>query len=194
MSRNSKLASVVDQAMAPTPWCGRQIAPGDRAAKPTGAVQTSIAKEGTDMSIQPRHSLLRTRTVCAAFLVFAAIAAIPRVAAAGSVPVCHRPPGNPANMHVINVAESALPAHLMHGDVPGPDCLCSATAGTSCGAQQAPCCAGLKCVADITGAFTCQEGTSTNPLPPGNACTDSTQCDALNPCASVGTNDSICGG
>ena len=147
-----------------------------------------------DMSIQPRHSLLRTRTVCAAFLVFAAIAAIPRVAAAGSVPVCHRPPGNPANAHVINVGESALPAHLMHGDVPGPDCLCSATAGTSCGAQQAPCCAGLKCVADITGAFTCQEGTSTNPLPPGNACTDSTQCDALNPCASVGTNDSICGG
>src|SRR5438874_13747595 len=37
--------ALVDQAMAPTPWCGRQIAPGDRAAKPTGAGQTSIAEE-----------------------------------------------------------------------------------------------------------------------------------------------------
>ena len=35
------------QGMAPTPWRGRQIAPHDRAAKPTGAVQTSIAKKGT---------------------------------------------------------------------------------------------------------------------------------------------------
>ncbi len=37
---------LVDQAMAPTPWCGRQIAPRDRAAKPTGVVQTSIAQKG----------------------------------------------------------------------------------------------------------------------------------------------------
>src|SRR5438552_15124935 len=116
--------------MAPTPWCDRQIAPGDRAAKPTGAVQTSIAKKGNDMTIQPRDSLLRTRTVCAAFLVFAAIAAIPRVAAAGIVPVCHMPPGNPARTHVTNVGEPALPAHLMPGHVPLPDRLRAAPAAT----------------------------------------------------------------
>jgi hypothetical protein len=146
------------------------------------------------MSVQPQHSLLRTRTMCAAFLVFAATATIPRVAAAVSVPVCHSPPGNPANAHVITVGEAAIPAHLMHGDYPGASCACEAVEGASCGANQAPCCAALKCVADITGAFTCQPGTSSNPLPPGNACTNSSQCDALNPCTSVGTNDSVCGG
>src|SRR2546429_1478794 len=72
-----------------------------------------------DMSVQPRHSLLRTRTMCAAFLVFAAIALIPQVAAATTVPWCHRPPGNPANAHVINIPEAAVAAHIMHGDFPG---------------------------------------------------------------------------
>jgi len=148
----------------------------------------------TDMSVQPRHSLPRMRTMCAAFLVFAATASIPRVAAATSAPVCHIPPGNSANAHVITVGEAALPAHLAHGDSIGPSCGCQATEGASCGANQAPCCAGLKCVADLTGVFTCQAGTSSNPLPPGNACTNSTQCDALNPCTSIGTNDSVCGG
>ena len=32
------------------------------------------------------------------------------------VDVCHVPPGNPANAHIINVDESAVPAHLAHGD------------------------------------------------------------------------------
>ena len=32
------------------------------------------------------------------------------------VSVCHVPPGNPANGHVIRVSSSALPAHLGHGD------------------------------------------------------------------------------
>jgi len=145
------------------------------------------------MSVQPRHSLLRTRTMCAALLVFAATATIPRVAAAVSVPICHSPPGNRANAHVITVNEAALPAHMMHGDFTGGDCACSVES-TPCGTNQAPCCAGLKCVADLTGVFSCQAGTSSNPLPPGNACTSSAQCDALNPCTSIGTSDSICGG
>ena len=132
--------------------------------------------------------------MCAAFLVFAAIALIPRVAAATNTTICHIPPGNEANAHLIAVSENAVPAHLSHGDFVGTSCACSATEGTSCGANQAPCCAGLKCVADLTGIFTCQTGTSSNPLPPGNACTNSTQCDALNPCNSIGTNDSVCGG
>ena len=150
------------------------------------------------MNIDPRYTLPRTRAMCAAFFVFAAIAAIPQVAAdqttAPNVTICHIPPGNPANAHVIYVSQSALPAHLGHGDSVGPSCGCSATEGVSCGANQPPCCAGLKCVADITGAFTCVVGTSSNPLPPGGACTDSSQCDAAHPCTPIGTNDSVCGG
>jgi hypothetical protein len=132
--------------------------------------------------------------MCAAFLVFAAIALIPQVAAATNATICHAPPGNEANAHLITVSENAVPAHLSHGDFVAASCACSATAGTACGTNQAPCCAGLKCVADQTGAFTCQEGTSSNPLPAGSACTSSTQCDPLYPCNSIGTNDSVCGG
>jgi hypothetical protein len=33
--------------------------------------------------------------------------------------VCHVPPGNPENPHTIEVGESALPAHLAHGDTEG---------------------------------------------------------------------------
>ena len=35
------------------------------------------------------------------------------------VPICHIPPGNPANRHTINVGESAVAAHLRHGDYRG---------------------------------------------------------------------------
>jgi hypothetical protein len=34
----------------------------------------------------------------------------------GKVAVCHIPPGNPSNTHTIVVGESAVPAHLAHGD------------------------------------------------------------------------------
>jgi hypothetical protein len=34
--------------------------------------------------------------------------------------ICHIPPGNPDNAHTISVAPSAVPAHLAHGDTPGP--------------------------------------------------------------------------
>src|SRR5438067_13053485 len=91
------------------------------------------------------------------------------------VPICHVPPGNMANAHFITVSENAVPAHLEHGDFFGPTCACSATEGTPCGANQAPCCPGLKCVADITGVFGCVAGTSSNPMPPGGACNSSTQ-------------------
>lgn len=37
------------------------------------------------------------------------------------VTICHIPPGNPANAHSITVSDSALPAHLAHGDSVG-DC------------------------------------------------------------------------
>jgi hypothetical protein len=35
------------------------------------------------------------------------------------VVVCHVPPGNPENPHTIEVGESAVPAHLAHGDTEG---------------------------------------------------------------------------
>ena len=38
----------------------------------------------------------------------------------GKVVICHRPPGNPANMHTITVSENAVPAHMKHGDTTGP--------------------------------------------------------------------------
>jgi hypothetical protein len=34
----------------------------------------------------------------------------------GKVDICHIPPGNPDNAHVINVSVNAIPAHLAHGD------------------------------------------------------------------------------
>jgi len=145
-----------------------------------------------DMSVQPRHSLLRTRTMCAAFFVFAATALIPRVAAA-NIQICHRPPGNPTNAHEISVSEQSIPAHIAHGDLLGA-CMCSSEA-EPCGTGFAPCCPGSKCVPDPTGTTaTCVAASSSNPMPVGGACTNSTQCDALNPCTSVGTNDSVCGG
>ena len=47
--------------------------------------------------------------------------------------ICHVPPGNPANAHVIEVADSAQSAHFAHGDCffgnsgtlkPGDPCSC----------------------------------------------------------------------
>jgi hypothetical protein len=44
----------------------------------------------------------------------------------GKVDICHIPPGNPENAHIINVSVHAVPAHLAHGDTlftcdDGPD-------------------------------------------------------------------------
>jgi hypothetical protein len=36
------------------------------------------------------------------------------------VTICHCPPGNPENRHTITVSESAVAAHLAHGDTLGP--------------------------------------------------------------------------
>ena len=33
--------------------------------------------------------------------------------------ICHIPPGNPDNAHTISVAQSAVPAHVAHGDTLG---------------------------------------------------------------------------
>jgi len=38
------------------------------------------------------------------------------------VSVCHIPPGNPENAHVIKISKKALDAHLAHGDIKGKKC------------------------------------------------------------------------
>ena len=45
------------------------------------------------------------------------------------VTLCHVPPGNPGNAHVISVAEDAVSAHLAHGDRLG---ICADTCPPSC--------------------------------------------------------------
>lgn len=56
-------------------------------------------------------------------LIFIAALLVPSTAAfAGGqakVAVCHIPPGNPANAHVIVIGAPAVPAHLNHGDTLG---------------------------------------------------------------------------
>jgi hypothetical protein len=42
------------------------------------------------------------------------------MAAGAKVDVCHIPPGNPDNAHTITISESAVSAHLDHGDHLGP--------------------------------------------------------------------------
>jgi hypothetical protein len=58
------------------------------------------------------------------FAVLVAVVAVAGAAAAfadsaGKVDICHIPPGNPDNAHVINVSVHAIPAHLAHGDTLG---------------------------------------------------------------------------
>jgi thrombospondin type 3 repeat protein len=55
----------------------------------------------------------------AVFASFAFLLGGAQVAAA--VTLCHYPPGNPGNAQVINVGQSAVPAHLAHGDT-ATDC------------------------------------------------------------------------
>ena len=41
------------------------------------------------------------------------------VTSSSTTTICHIPPGNPGNNHTITIGESALSAHLGHGDVLG---------------------------------------------------------------------------
>lgn len=50
------------------------------------------------------------------------------------VDICHVPPGNPENRHVISVSIFAVPAHIAHGD---PDPL-SGNPYEACGAEEPP--------------------------------------------------------
>ncbi len=39
------------------------------------------------------------------------------------ISVCHIPPGNPADAHIISISKNALKAHFAHGDFVGADCV-----------------------------------------------------------------------
>ena len=55
----------------------------------------------------------------AAFVMAGSVLLLGSVAMAQKVNICHVPPGNPSNAHTISVSQSAVPAHLAHGDTLG---------------------------------------------------------------------------
>ncbi|HEY3571530.1 MAG TPA: hypothetical protein VGP73_26630 [Thermoanaerobaculia bacterium] len=61
---------------------------------------------------------MKRKLAVAVLLVVLAILGVAAVSAdnAGKVDVCHIPPGNPDNAHIINVSWNSVPAHLAHGD------------------------------------------------------------------------------
>lgn len=61
------------------------------------------------------------------FVIAAALVLVGSAAMAAKVDICHVPPGDPGNAHTINVAQSAVGAHLGHGDTLGA-CECAADA------------------------------------------------------------------
>ena len=61
---------------------------------------------------------MKRKLALAVLLVVLAIFGVAVVSAdsPGKVDICHIPPGNPENAHIINVSVHAVPAHLAHGD------------------------------------------------------------------------------
>ena len=138
------------------------------------------------MSTDRRHPLPRTQTLCAAFFLFAPLAAIAQVGLGETkVTICHIPPGNPANLHEIVVGAPAQTAHLAHGDLLG-SCACSGE-GVLCGSNLPHCCGGLECTAGFCLA------PASGAMPLGGACTSDAQC-GLNQCVFLGPDDGVCGG
>jgi hypothetical protein len=141
------------------------------------------------MRIHPRHALSRTPTAYVAFLVLAALVAVPQLAAGQStdkVTICHIPPGNPANAHTIVVGAPAVPAHLEHLDHLGP-CVCVPD-DNQCGPGFGACCPGLVCNNGLCAP------PSAGVMPVGGACTSDANCDPLNQCVFLAPDDGVCGG
>ncbi len=59
------------------------------------------------------------RRVVLAIMFVVLVTSVSSAAPPAKVTICHVPPGNPANAHTITIAESAVPAHLAHGDYLG---------------------------------------------------------------------------
>ncbi|MCA1826896.1 MAG: hypothetical protein LC689_08145 [Myxococcales bacterium] len=104
-------------------------------------------------------------------------------AADKKVIICHVPPGNPSNSHTISVGESAVSAHLGHGDEVG-------ACATGCLVDAAICDDGNACTSDSCDAngqchhdaVSCEDG---------NPCTVDL-CDAQSGCYSVANEGAAC--
>jgi hypothetical protein len=59
-------------------------------------------------------------TIAAFFTGLLACAAIASAAPQGKYTICHVQRGHPGNVQTIDVSIAAVPAHLAHGDTPGP--------------------------------------------------------------------------
>jgi len=79
---------------------------------------------GPALHITPKGYHVRARAILIWVGVFALAAGLPSsaLAAPNKVLICHYPPGNPDNRHILSVSENSLAAHLAHGDnVVGPE-------------------------------------------------------------------------
>lgn len=125
-----------------------------------------------------------------AITIGAIVLLVPALAAAapGSETICHVPSGSSEKAHTLVVSAAALPAHLGHGDLPGP---CPA----ACRPNGATCASGGECCSDHCAGGTCATPCAANGAACGSdgACC-SGHCEAgtcATPCA---PNGSACGG
>jgi hypothetical protein len=110
------------------------------------------------------------RTLLPAVLGSLALVTLAYAGSSDKVTICHFPPGNPDNYQTITISASALPAHLAHGDYPGPCANDCKLFGTSCNDNNL--CTTDTCNPDGTCANTqAVDCTNTNP------CIQSSQCD-----------------
>ena len=71
------------------------------------------------MKERRNQSVVLVACALAAVLVLTHATTILGDAPPSEVTICHIPPGNPGNAHTITIPESALAAHLAHGDTIG---------------------------------------------------------------------------
>src|SRR5262245_1198047 len=148
-----------------------------------------------------------TLAICAIVVAVGAVGIAVSVVSPGAVQagqkvnVCHIPPGNPANFHTILISESALAAHLAHGDVAGScDNLCALLCDDddACTVDDTGDCEQHGCPAAPRQAVNCDDGgectpdacnpTSgcTNTPSVGAACDDGLVCTGRDACTSAG--------
>ena len=127
-----------------------------------------------------RQYVFQSRVSCVVSFVASLLLLVFSQAWAGpaKIDVCHIPPGNPGNFHTITISESALPAHLEHGDFEG-------SCDTHC---ETLCDDGNECTIDacVPGTETCinvaeREATDCTD---GVSCTNDS-CDPVNGCVNT---------